>query len=174
MKRCLSQAAQARVLTDLASNEERAHVAGCSACAAHQQRLASQMGLVARALSARPELAARQPSRTRRGLMIGAASAVAVVAIMWFEVVAWRVVQRLPDAAQAEQLAALADMSATLFSLRGEPTGAQAGDPTTSLRPIEDAICENSDCSALDMDNLIDPDDVSDLGPDDGTLGGRQ
>jgi len=174
VKRCLSDSAQVRVQAYLAGDAERAHLAACSACAARQLHLTAQMGAVARTLSLTPERGLRRAPSTRRWLMIGAASAVTVVALVTIEVAAWRTVQNLSDRTQIDQLAALADVSATLFSLKGEPAGAPAGDATAPLRQIEAALCEDEGCTVLDLDNLIDLDYANDTVADDSNIGGQR
>ena len=74
----------------------------------------------------------------RRWAAIAAASAIAAGTILWVEVAAWRVVQRMPDAAQAEQMAALSDVSTTLFSLDGEPARVQEDDAVPALQIDDD------------------------------------
>src|SRR5439155_137278 len=59
--------------------------------------------------------------------------AAAVGALLWIEATAWKTLQPAPDAARAEQIAAvLADVSAALFSVDGEPALALAESPVAT------------------------------------------
>jgi len=57
----------------------------------------------------------------------------AVGALLWIEATVWKTLQPAPDAARAEQIASvLADVSAALFSVDGEPALALAESPVAT------------------------------------------
>jgi hypothetical protein len=142
MTQCLSDEALTRALAGLASDAERAHLAVCAACLARRQHADADLAQITLTLATTPEPAARRARAPRRWMAIAAASAVAAVALLWIEVTAWRVVHRLPDTAQAEEMAALADVSTTLFSVDGEPARARDVDamPTLQLDDDDEAL----------------------------------
>jgi hypothetical protein len=131
---CLSEDALNRVLAELGTPAERAHLAVCPACAVRFRRMTVELGAIRQVLVATPEPGAESTERRPRWRMPAAvvAAAVMVAALVWTEVALWRglVPSLTPSAveeAQAEQVAlALENLSATLFSVSGEPTAAFA------------------------------------------------
>jgi hypothetical protein len=113
MSRCLSDDALERDLAERASVAERAHLAGCGACATRRQA----------------------PVRRRRWMPATVAlAAVAAALLIWVEVAVWRAVTPVPPTMQPHEVAAiLADVSAALFSVSGDPPVAAAEDPRLSL-----------------------------------------
>ncbi len=146
MSRCLSDDALTRVAAELASQEERAHLAACATCAARRHRLDADLTQITLTLAATAEPRVRRVPARRRWAAIAAASALAAGTLLWIEVTAWRVVHRLPDAAQAEEMAALSDLSTTLFSIDGEPARVLDVDAVPALQQDDD------DDGALDQD----------------------
>jgi hypothetical protein len=138
MSRCLSDEALERSAAELADEGERAHLATCVACASRKRRLTAELEQITLTLVSGRMPRDHRPRTARRLAMIAAASAIAAAAILWVEVTAWRVVQRMPDVAQAEQMAALADVSTTLFSLDGEPARVRDDDAVPALQPDDD------------------------------------
>jgi hypothetical protein len=138
MSHCLSEQALERAAAELATDAERAHLATCVSCAARRRRLATDLAQIALTLVATPLARVDRRRALRRWAAIASASAIAAGMILWLEVTAWRVVQRIPDAAQAEQMAALSDLSATLFSLDGEPARVQEDELLPALQADED------------------------------------
>jgi hypothetical protein len=138
MSRCLSEEALERVAAELADDDERAHLATCMACAARRRRLTADLAQITLTLASAPVPRVDRRRAARRWAAIAAASAIAAGTILWVEVAAWRVVQRMPDAGQAEQMAALADVSTTLFSLDGEPARIHEDDAVPGLQVDDD------------------------------------
>ena len=134
MSRCLSDEALERAAAELADDHERAHLAMCVACASRRRRLSADLAQITLTLVSTPVPRVDRRRGARRWTAIAAAAAIAAGTILWVEVAAWRVVQRMPDAAQAEQMAALADVSATLFSLDGEPARVGEDDVVPALQ----------------------------------------
>ena len=141
MSRCLSDDALERVEVDLASVAERAHLAGCAACAARHRRIRGELALITGVLRDTPEPRTRPaPARRRRWMpaTVGLA-AVAAALLIWVEVAVWRAVTPVPSTMQPHEVAAiLADVSAALFSVSGDPAaattlGATTEDPAASL-----------------------------------------
>ena len=144
MSRCLSDDALERVETELASVAERAHLAGCAACAVRHRRLRGELALITGVLRDTPEPRPRPVPAGRRGWMpatVGLA-AVAAALLIWVEVAVWRAVTPVPPAMQPHEVAAiLADVSAALFSVSGDPgtlttAGATTEDRATSLETM--------------------------------------
>ena len=136
MSRCLSDEALERVLAELASVAERAHLAGCAACAARHRRIRGELALIAGVLRDTPEPRMR-PAPARRPRWMPATvglAAVAAALLIWVEVAVWRAVTPVPPTMQPHEVAAiLADVSAALFSVSGDPPAAITEDPVLSL-----------------------------------------
>jgi len=141
MSRCLSDAALERVEVELASAAERAHLAGCAACAARHRQIRGELALITGVLRDTPEPRTRPaPARRPRWMpaTIGLA-AIAAALLIWVEVAVWRAVTPVPPTMQPQEVAAiLADVSAALFSVSGDPatlttSGATTEDQATSL-----------------------------------------
>ena len=67
MSRCLSDDALERDLAELASVAERAHLAGCAACATRHRRIRGELALITGVLRDTPEPRTRPaPVRRRR------------------------------------------------------------------------------------------------------------
>jgi hypothetical protein len=148
MSRCLSDDALERVEVDLASVAERAHLAGCAVCAARHRRIRGELALITGVLRDTPEPRTRPaPARRRRWLptTVGLAG-VAAALLIWVEVAVWRAVTPVPPTMQPQEVAAiLADVSAALFSVSGDPSaattpGAITEDPAASLEMMAQEI----------------------------------
>jgi hypothetical protein len=124
MTRCLSDDALERVEAELASVAERAHLAGCAACAARHRQIRGELAVITGVLRDTPEPGTRPaPARRMRWMpaTVGLA-AVAAALLIWVEVAVWRAVTPVPPTMQAQEVAAiLADVSAALFSVSGDP-----------------------------------------------------
>ena len=124
MTRCLSDDALERVEAELASVAERAHLAGCAACAARHRQIRGELALITGVLRDTPEPRTR-PAPARRVRWMPATvglAAVAAALLIWVEVAVWRAVTPVPPTMQAQEVAAiLADVSAALFSVSGDP-----------------------------------------------------
>lgn len=136
MSRCLSDDALERVEAELAAVVERAHLAGCAACAARHRRIRDDLALIAGVLRDTPEPRTRPaPARRRRWMpaTIGLAAGAAAL-LIWVEVAVWRAVTPVPPTMQPHEVAAiLADVSAALFSVSGDPPAAPTEDSAVSL-----------------------------------------
>lgn len=136
MSRCLSDDALERDLAELASVAERAHLAGCAACAARHRRIRGELARITDVLRDTPEPRTRPvPARRRRWMPAPVAlAAAAAVLLIWVEVAVWRAVTPVPPTMQPQEVTAiLADVSAALFSVSGDPPVAAAEDPRLSL-----------------------------------------
>jgi len=129
---CLSDDALTRVHADLGSIAERAHLAACAACTARSRRMRGDLDLIAAVLRDTPEPVTRSaPVRAPRRWLPAAVglSAAAAVLLVWVEVAVWRAVTPLPPSMQPQEVAAiLSDVSASLFSLSGDPGSASAAE----------------------------------------------
>jgi hypothetical protein len=159
VKPCLSDDSLNRLLAGIATPAERAHLAVCLACAARFRRATGELAAIRQMLASTPEpvghVARRRPTWWRPATAV--AGAVMVAALVWAEVALWRglVPSFAPspvEEAQSDQLAlALENLSATLFSMTGEPAAAFA--ETAALTPESDAL--DFDCDTADA--LISP-----------------
>ena len=125
MTPCLSDDALTRIHADLGSIAERAHLAGCPACTVRSRQMGRDLDLITAVLRDTPEPVMRPaPTRLRRRWMPAAVglSAAAAVLLVWVEVAVWRAVTPVPPTMQPQEVAAiLSDVSASLFSLSGDP-----------------------------------------------------
>ncbi len=132
MSPCLSDDALTRVHADLGSIAERAHLAACAACTARSRRMRGDLDLIAAVLRDTPEPVTRSaPVRAPRRWLPAAVglSAAAAVLLVWVEVAVWRAVTPVPPSMQPQEVAAiLSDVSASLFSLSGDPGSASAAE----------------------------------------------
>jgi hypothetical protein len=132
MSPCLSDDALTRVHADLGSIAERAHLAACAACTARSRRMRGDLDLIAAVLRDTPEPVTRSaPVRAPRRWLPAAVglSAAAAVLLEWVEVAVWRAVTPVPPSMQPQEVAAiLSDVSASLFSLSGDPGSASAAE----------------------------------------------
>lgn len=137
MSPCLSDDTLERVEADLASVAERAHLAGCAGCAARHRRIRSELALITGVLRDTPEPRTR-PAPARRRFMpvtVGLA-AVAAALLIWVEVAVWRAVTPPPAMQPQEVATILADVSAALFSVSGDPPTTSGEDPALSLEAM--------------------------------------
>jgi hypothetical protein len=129
---CLSDDALTRAHADLGSIAERAHLAACAACTARSRRMRGDLDLIAAVLRDTPEPVTRSaPVRAPRRWLPAAVglSAAAAVLLVWVEVAVWRAVTPVPPSMQPQEVAAiLSDVSASLFSLSGDPGSASAAE----------------------------------------------
>jgi len=149
MSPCLSDDRLTRVVAELGTNAELAHLATCVTCTGRYRRLTGEVDLIRRVLltTAEPQ---RRAVRSRWGSVaaVAALSAAGVAALFWIEITAWRAIQPASDLAQAEQMSAtLADVTAALFSVDGEPQVALADSP---------AVVALEQDAALEQDSTVD------------------
>jgi hypothetical protein len=123
MTRCLSDKALMRVVAELGSTADHAHLVACTACAARREKVSAEVDRIRQVLVTTHEPAARVVRRRRRSLVaLAGLGAAAVAALLWVEVIAWRSIQPVEDLTSVEQVeAALADVTAAIFSVDGDP-----------------------------------------------------
>lgn len=135
--RCLSDDALARVEAELASPAERAHLAGCATCTGRARRLDRELDLIAGVLRDTREPRSRVAARRRWLPAAVGLSAAAVGLLMWVEVAVWRAVTPVPPTMQPQEVAAiLSDVSASLFSVSGDPSSAPPEESPQSLEAM--------------------------------------
>jgi hypothetical protein len=119
MKRCLTDRALTRVLAELGTPDEHAHLAACLACAARYRRLQNEMTEIADVLAATPGPRVPTIPASRRWIAAAAALA-AVVAGVWLS---WETGSPVrPGSPRDPQVTtAMADITSVLFSVDGEP-----------------------------------------------------
>jgi len=139
MSPCLSDDALDRVHADLGSIAERAHLAGCAACTGRSRKLRRDLDLITAVLRDTREplaLPLTQIAPARRRWLPAAIglSTAALALLVWVEVAVWRAVTPLPPTMQPQEVAAiLSDVSASLFSVNGDPVPATGDDGPLSL-----------------------------------------
>ena len=142
--RCLSDDALLRVASELGTPAQHSHLTSCGSCGIRYRRWSGELGMIRQVLATTEEprrLAA--PSRLRTVAGVAALTAAAVAALLWIEVTAWKAFQPEPDVASAEQLeTTLADVTAALFSVEGEPAR------VVSDTQVDKVLTRNSDASA--------------------------
>jgi hypothetical protein len=138
MSPCLSDDALARVHADLASIPERAHLAGCATCAGRSRRMRHDLDLITAVLRDTREPLTRVAPARRRWLPAAVGLSVAAAALLvWVEVAVWRAVTPVPPTMQPQEVAViLSDVSASLFSVSGDPASGPAEDGSLSLESL--------------------------------------
>jgi hypothetical protein len=137
MNACLSDDALARAHADLASIAERAHLAACAACTARSRQMRRDLDLITAVLRDSREPLARVTRTRRRWLPAAVGLSAAAVALLWVEVAVWRAVTPVPPTMQPQEVAAiLTDVSASLFSVSGDPASAPADAAPLSLESM--------------------------------------
>jgi hypothetical protein len=131
MSRCLSDDALTRVLAELGTDAERSHLAACASCARRSRAMRRGLEGITAVLRDTPEPRPRSTALRRRWLPTAVGlSAAAVALLMWVEVAVWRAVTPVPPTMQPQEVAAiLADVSASLFSLTGNPRAGATTSP---------------------------------------------
>ena len=128
MRRCPTDRALTRVLAELGTADEHAHLATCLPCAARYRRLQNEMREIADVLAATPE--PRQPMIPASGRWLAAAALAAVAAGVWLS---WETGSLVPPGLPRDRQArtAMADITTVLFSVDGEPRRSSFGlEPT--------------------------------------------
>jgi hypothetical protein len=139
MSPCLSDDALDRVHADLGSIAERAHLAGCAACTGRSRQLRRDLDLITAVLRDTREplaLPLTQIAPARRRWLPAAIglSTAALALLVWVEVAVWRAVTPVPPTMQPQEVAAiLSDVSASLFSVNGDPVPATGDDGPLTL-----------------------------------------
>ena len=135
MTSCLSDDTLERVHADLGSIAERAHLAGCAACTGRSRRLRRDLDLITTVLrDTREPLTRVAPARRRWMPAAIGLSTAALALLVWVEVAVWRAVTPVPPTMQPQEVAAiLSDVSASLFSVNGDPVPAAGEEGPLSL-----------------------------------------
>ncbi len=135
MSSCLSDDTLERVHADLGSIAERAHLAGCAACTGRSRRLRRDLDLITTVLrDTREPLTRVAPARRRWMPAAIGLSTAALALLVWVEVAVWRAVTPVPPTMQPQEVAAiLSDVSASLFSVNGDPVPAAGEEGPLSL-----------------------------------------
>ena len=139
MSPCLSDDALDRVHADLGSIAERAHLAGCAACTGRSRQLRRDLDLITAVLRdtrepLAPPLTQLAPARRRWLPAAIGLSTAALALLVWVEVAVWRAVTPVPPTMQPQEVAAiLSDVSASLFSVNGDPVPATGDEGPLSL-----------------------------------------
>ncbi|HEX9477384.1 MAG TPA: hypothetical protein VGA90_01415 [Methylomirabilota bacterium] len=135
MSSCLSDDTLERVHADLGSIAERAHLAGCAACTGRSRRLRRDLDLITAVLrDTREPLTRVAPARRRWMPAAIGLSTAALALLVWVEVAVWRAVTPVPPTMQPQEVAAiLSDVSASLFSVNGDPVPAAGEEGPLSL-----------------------------------------
>lgn len=121
MTRCLTDRALTRLLADLGTPTDRAHLAVCAPCTARYRRLQSEISGIAHVLAATHEPRRRTVPAPRRWIAAAAVLATAVAGVwFWMETASWMLVpvRSLQDPVVST---AMTDLTAALFSVDGEP-----------------------------------------------------
>jgi hypothetical protein len=134
MSRCLSDKALMRVLADLGSETDLSHLASCATCAARRRKVSGEVDRIRHVLLTTPEPVRRTAPMSRRSMVaVAGLTAAAVGALLWIEVAVWKKIQPTPDPTGVEQVeATLADVTASLFSVDGEPARVFAASVVTT------------------------------------------
>jgi len=132
---CLSDDALERVHADLGSIAERAHLAGCAACTGRSRRMRRDLDLITAVLRETREPLTHVAPVRRRWIPAAVGLSVAALALLvWVEVAVWRAVTPVPATMQPQEVAAiLSDVSASLFSVNGDPVRSTADDGPLTL-----------------------------------------
>ena len=150
MSRCLSDNTLLRVAAELGTPAQHSHLTTCATCAMRYRRFSGELGMIRQVLVTTDEPhRCAAPNRLRTVAGVAALSAIAVAALLWIEVTAWKVFQPAQDVVSAEQIeTTLADVTAALFSVEGEPTR------VVSESLIEAALVRDADASPECDDQL--------------------
>jgi len=134
---CLSDDALERVQADLGSIAERAHLAGCAACTGRARRMRRDLDLITAVLRETREPLTHAAPAHRRWIPAAVGLSMAALALLvWVEVAVWRAVTP-PATMQPQEVAAiLSDVSASLFSVNGDPVPAPADDGPLTLESM--------------------------------------
>jgi hypothetical protein len=131
----LSERALVHAQAGLAEADERRHLESCLACTRRLHALGRDLSLITHTLTETQEPRPRPtPAFTRWIPATAVATGMALAALLWVEVAVWRAVTYVPPSIPPEEARAmLAQVSASLFSLGGDPPAAEAAIP----EPIE-------------------------------------
>ena len=143
---CLTEEALERVLAELATATERAHLASCAACTGRYRELQRDLASITGVLRD-PVMGHSRPARRlgRRWMpapvpaTVPASIALSVIAaalLIWVEVAVWRAAEAPPTMQPQEVAAILSDVSASLFSVSGDPALTAADETAPSLEAM--------------------------------------
>jgi hypothetical protein len=136
----LSERALVHAQAALGEDADRRHLESCLACARRLQALARDVSVISRTLGETAEPRPRPAPAFRRWIpAAAAATTMALAALLWVEVAVWRAVTYVPPTMRPEEARAmLAQVSAALFSVRGDAPAAEASTDADELLAVGD------------------------------------
>lgn len=149
--RHLSERALVHAQASLGEDADRRHLESCLACARRFQALGRDLSVIARTLGETAEPRPRPAPAFRRWIpAAAAATTMALAALLWVEVAVWRAVTYGPPTMRPEEARAmLAQVSAALFSLRGDALAAEVGTEADDSLAVGDED-QGSECMGPD------------------------
>lgn len=146
----LSDRTLVHVDAGLGRSAERQHLDSCLACTRRLQTLTRDLTAITRTLAETPEPRPRyQPTFRRWMPAASAAMALVLAGLLWVEVAVWRAVtSTAPGIEPEEARMMLTQVSAALFSLRGDPPGAEAAIDTDEPAAVGDE--DQAECAGPD------------------------
>jgi hypothetical protein len=123
----LTERALVEAQAGLGGAPERRHLESCLTCARRLQALTRDLAVIGWTLGKTAEPRPRPAVPFRRWMpAAAAATAMALAALLWVEVAVWRAVTTVPPGVEPEEARVmLAQVSSSLFSLRGDPPSAE-------------------------------------------------
>ena len=147
----LSERALIHAQAGLAEPSERRHLDSCLTCTRRVQGLTRDLTRIARTLDG--PAPRRQPAPAFRRWIPAAAlaTATALAALLWVEVTVWRAVTYVPPTMRPEEARAmLTQVSAALFSLRGDATATAEASPEAAESVVSDDEEQPSECTGTE------------------------
>jgi len=144
----LSERALIHAQAGLAEPAERQHLDSCLTCTRRVQGLTRDLTAITRTLDG-PAPRRRPAPVFRRWIPAAAlATATALAALLWVEVTVWRAVTYVPPTMRPEEARAmLTQVSAALFSLRGDATATAEASPEAAESVASDDEEQPSECT---------------------------
>lgn len=145
----LSERSLVHVQAGLGRHEDRRHLESCLGCARRAQSLGHDLAVITHTLADIPEPRPRPAPAFRHWVPAAAtATAIGLAALLWVEVAVWRAVTYVPPTMQPEEARAmLAQVSASLFSLGGDPPAAATPEAVDVLTTddVQEGECAGSE-----------------------------
>ena len=144
----LSERALVHAQAGLAHPAERQHLDSCLTCTRRAQSLTRDLAVITRTLDGRAPHP-RPAAAFRRWIPAAAlATATALAALLWVEVAVWRAVTYVPPSMRPEEARAmLTQVSAALFSLRGDATATAEASTEATESVVSDDEEQPSECT---------------------------
>jgi hypothetical protein len=144
----LSERALVHVQAGLGEADARRHVDSCLTCARRLQALTRDLSVITRTLGEAEPRPRPVPVFRRWIPAAAAATGMALAALLWMEVAVWRAVTYVPPTMKAEEARAmLAQVSAALFSLRGDATAAAEASTEAAEALVSDDEEQAPECT---------------------------